>query len=295
MILENQLKLLFLKTKLKKINMEITKAPSEKMNLIRLGCGAVVTIIAISAAGTFIIFLKNNGVFGTHLQGSDGMTLLYVPGSEFTMGSDDGNPDEKPAHKVTLKAFWIDRTEVSNQMYSGCVNAGVCRKPTDNSSGTRLSYFDNPDFANYPVVQANWVMAETYCRWAGRRLPTEAEWEKAARGNDARSYPWGETAPNAELLNYNNIVGDTNIIGHYPKNASPYGALDMAGNVAEWVADWYEVYPGGDTSASPDFGHKLRVVRGGAWSDTAPSVRSAYRNALVVSTANSNIGFRCAR
>lgn len=273
----------------------VKHAPSEKKPVSkRLMIGIVGTMIVVAVIG-FFVFSKSKTI-GSTRRGNDGMTLVYVPAGEFTMGSEDGNPDERPVQKVTLAAFWIDRTEISNKMYSLCVADNVCKKPTDNSSGTRLNYYGNPDYDNFPVIQVGWIMASSYCEWAGRRLPTEAEWEKAARGTDARTYPWGDTAPNENLLNYNNAVGDTTAVGSYPNNASPYGALDLAGNVTEWVADWYDIYPGGNASASPgDFGNKFRVLRGGAWNDTASGVRSTYRNGLIVSNANSRLGFRCAR
>jgi hypothetical protein len=119
---------------------------------------------------------------GSTITGKDGMTLLYVPAGEFTMGSDRGRPDEKPVHKVILDAFWIDQTEVTNKMYALCVDAAVCEEPTDTSSSTHSSYYGNAEYDNYPVIYVDWNMAKTYCEWADRRLPTEAEWEKVARG-----------------------------------------------------------------------------------------------------------------
>jgi serine/threonine-protein kinase len=217
------------------------------------------------------------------------------------MGSDDRLADEKPVHKVTLDAFWIDKTEVTNKMYSLCVEAGVCREPALNRSYTHSSYYGNSEFDDYPVIYVNWNMAKTYCEWADRRLPTEAEWEKAARGENANVYPWGNKTPNYRLLNYNSFVGDTTEVGTYPDGASIYGAYDMAGNVWEWVNDWYsETYYSSSPSSNPegpDSG-QYRVLRGGAWYFHDSNVRSAYRygdDPDDPTIASSYIGFRCSR
>jgi formylglycine-generating enzyme required for sulfatase activity len=235
---------------------------------------------------------------GSTMTGEDGMTLLYVPAGEFTMGSDDGSSDEKPVHTVTLDAFWIDRTEVTNKMYSQCVEAGVCEEPTNTNSFRRSSYYGNSNFDNYPVIYVNWNMAKTYCEWADRRLPTEAEWEKVARGENASVYPWGNNAPNNNLLNFQSAVGDTTEVGTYPDGASIYGAYDMAGNVWEWVNDWYsETYYSSSPASNPegpDSG-QYRVLRGGAWSHYQNVVRSALRLSLDPSYSYLDVGFRCSR
>jgi formylglycine-generating enzyme required for sulfatase activity/serine/threonine protein kinase len=180
----------------------------------------------------------------------DGMILVYVPEGKFTMGTSDSSSNGRPpndsgypAHKVYLDAFWIDQTEVTNGKYAQCVTAGVCEPPRYSDSFTRSSYFGNPLFNDYPVILVDWGMAHAYCEWAGRRLPTEAEWEKAARGMDGRIYPWGYESPSSDLLNYGGIVGDTVKVGSYPAGTSPYGVLDMAGNVEEWVNDLDTYYP----------------------------------------------------
>ncbi len=194
--------------------------------------------------------------------------MLYVPEGEFLMGSDrmtgetqricQQNPnicnvnqfeDQKPIHKVVLDAYWIDKTEVTNAMYVLCVKANVCKAPKSSQSPPMPNYsYENPQYADYPVIFVSWNDANKFCSWAGERLPTEAEWERVARGSrsDTLAFPWG----NVLSCHYANSVDETTLtlcvdgtspVGSYPDGASPYpyGALDMAGNVAEWVNDWY--------------------------------------------------------
>ena len=233
----------------------------------------------------------NLGIGSTMISEKDGMELLYVPVGELLMGSPDGEGDrgEHPQHTVYLDAFWIDKTEVSNAMYEKCVADGVCQ-----STGNSGADFTG---SNQPVVGVSWHDASAYCEWAGRRLPSEAEWEKAARGMDGRIYPWGNESPDSSLLNYSYDVGRPTEVGNYPVGASPYGALDMAGNVWEWVGDRYdsdyysqspERNPTGPESGS------TRVLRGGSWGASQDFVRSAYRGGNTPDNRNNSIGFRCA-
>ena len=229
--------------------------------------------------------------------------MVYVPAGSFWMGSDENDPDadddEKPQHKVTLDAFWIDRTEVTNGQYRRCVDDGACRQPSEKGSWTRDSYYDNPDFDDTPVIYVDWEQANAYCAWAGRRLPTEAEWEKAARDTDKRTYPWGEGI-DCSRANYwgqdGGCVGDTASMGSYPSGTSPYGALDMAGNVGEWTGSLYKPYPynAQDGREDPAAGGS-RVVRGGSWYHYQWDVRAASRARGGPSVANGSVGFRCAR
>ena len=247
------------------------------------------------------------GIGATMISDKDGMTLLYVPAGKFIMGSDHDDSDEKPVHTVTLDAFWIDQTEVTNTMYAKCVNVGKCNPPRATISYTRDSYYGNFEFDNYPVIYVSWEDANAYCSWADRRLPTEAEWEKAARGESAFVYPWGNDFDGTNVnfcdknCSYDSAdkssddgFADTAPVGSYSNGASPYDALDMAGNVWEWVNDWYDVYPGGDPNASSDFGQKYRVQRGGTWFNDSGNVRAATRWASAPTFSENNAGFRCA-
>ena len=226
----------------------------------------------------------------------DGMTLVYVSAGEFKMGAEN-HTDEEPVHTVNLNAYWIDQTEVTNSMYAKCVSAGTCQPPARENSATRKKYYGNSEFATYPVIYVTWADASAYCKWAGRHLPTEAEWEKAARGTDARIYPWGNNVAAQGLLNFYYYVGDTSAVGSYSAGASPYGAQDMAGNVGEWTADWYDKAYYAQSAASNPTGPTTgmyRVVRGGAWLDHEFSVRSALRLFYEPNSAFIDLGFRCA-
>ena len=233
----------------------------------------------------------------TQTSPKDGMTQVYVPAGEFQMGSNNGQNDEKPVHMVYLDAFWIDQTEVTNGLYAKCVNAGGCQIPHESKSNTRDKYSGDSQYADYPMIYVDWNQADAYCKWAGRRLPSEAQWEKAARGTDGRTYPWGEGI-DQQKANYNENIKDTTKVGSYPAGASPYGALDMAGNVHEWVAD---VYTSGFYNYSPErnptgpfsFASKYRVIRGGAFLGNEFAVRTSFRYAYYPYLSYNDLGFRC--
>jgi formylglycine-generating enzyme required for sulfatase activity len=235
-----------------------------------------------------------------------GVTMRLVPAGPFKMGSNNGMPDEKPVHIVNPPAFYMDKYEVTNALYKVCVDAKVCQVPTNTGLGTHSGAYGtyaNQQFDNYPVIYVDWNRAKTYCEWRGAHLPSEIEWEKAAHGTDGRKYPWGN-AIDTSLANYGNnvpddysgVFGKTTAVGSYPKGQSPYGIYDMAGNVWEWMADWYDVYPGGDPSVNIAFGQKTyRVLRGGSWSDDPDLLRTTFRGGNTPDTAVNYIGFRCVR
>ncbi len=227
--------------------------------------------------------------------------MVYVPAGTFWMGSREDDPDadgdEYPQHEVFLDGFWIDQMEVTNRLYARCVAERACNAPYPSGSHTRQTYYGDPQFADHPVINVSWNDALSYCQWAGKRLPTEAEWEKAARGTDARKYPWGNTPPDRTLANYGGNEGDTVEVGRYPAGVSPYGALDMAGNVYEWVADrydarYYDQSPR-DNPAGPSSG-TLRTVRSGAWLYVERRIRTTFRSERDPTMRDGTIGFRCA-
>ncbi len=226
--------------------------------------------------------------------------MVLVPAGDFPMGTDmgDGNDDNqgtntplayndaRPRHTATTKAFFVDKTEVTNAAYKKFCDATGTPPPPQWVGG---HIPDGQD--EFPVNRVTWYEARAFARWSGKRLPTEAEWEHAARGDDGRSYPWGE-GWNPAL-----VVTETGPapVGSKPAGASPYGALDMGGNVAEWTDSWFEAYPGSPTK-QPDFGRKtLKVVRGGAWFDNAALAQTFFREVCRPDQRNLWIGFRCAK
>ena len=219
----------------------------------------------------------------------DGSVLVAVPAGEFIMGH---GGDDNPEHRVSLDDFWTYRAPVTNQQYAFCVNSGNCALP-DLSENTA---YGNPYLANDPVVGINWDQAVSYCSFVNARLPTEAEWEKTARGPDGNIYPWGDLAPSCDLLNVAQCVNKTTEVTTYPQGSSFYEALDMAGNVFEWVADWYSpTYYGKaptENPLGPETGDR-RSVRSSGFNAAYFEIESARRfNAKPVDHRN-DLGFRC--
>lgn len=259
--------------------------------------------------------------------------MIRIPGGTFWMGSAEGEGEsyEHPTHRVSLSPYCIDRTEVTVGSYRQCVAQGGCAPPAPT---VNVASWDAPtvtftnNFCNWsrsgvethPMNCVDWDQSDAFCRWIGGRLPTEAEWEYAARGADGRQYPWGNDAPGPTLLN--GIGGETNAyvtqfgrtynelmypgndgwpttapVGSYPSGASPFGILDTAGNVYEWTADWYGTYSA-DSQSNPQGANSgnERVFRGGGWSEgRASSVRAAHRVSNTRALRNATLGFRCSR
>ena len=257
--------------------------------------------------------------------------LVLLPDGSFVMGTnrtdgidllnghlDEPFEDEHPQHAVQVSSFWLEKTEVSNVQYRACVHAGACEDPHTPTVLYAPDYYTNSQFDNYPVVNVTWNMADDYCTWRNRRLPTEAEWEKAARGDlDERIYPWGWQEPLCSMANVSiirwlgnddgereaveNCHGFPVPVASYTDFSSPYGLLNMTGNVEEWVADYYsadyynsDIWPGnGDDPAGPDVGEE-QVVRGGSFSSSALFARITYRDRKPLEYYSATVGFRCA-
>jgi formylglycine-generating enzyme required for sulfatase activity len=198
---------------------------------------------------------------------------------------------ENPAHEVFLDAFHIDIYEVTNVKYKKYVDETKAKKPLG---------WENPEFVGdqQPVVGISWKEALNYCKWNGKRLPTEAEWEKAGRGKRPVKYPWGNSPPDSEKLNFNEEKNKTMSVGYYEKGKSDYGIYDLSGNASEWVQDWhfpeYYLFSPKENPKGPERG-QYKIIRGGNWRNTAEYVDLTYRNATTPRMRNTGIGFRCAK
>lgn len=221
--------------------------------------------------------------------------MVEIPAGPFTMGYNEGLPDERPEHEVDLPAYQIDIFEVTNSQFAAFVEATDYQTDAEQSGSSqtwRTEYTEGKD--NVPVVRASWNDATAYCAWVGKRLPTEAEWEKAARGPEGFLYPWGNTFDPTIVNGKDSGLRGPVSVGTFGESVSPYGLFDMAGNVWEWTDSWYQPYPG-SISESPYYGEEFRVLRGGGWFDTETELRATRRSANISTAANDDIGFRCAK
>ena len=262
-------------------------------------------VLGLLMAVTFIAWLAGPAqAQQQEITGKDGAPMVLVPAGEFTMGSNDGGDDEKPVHQVSLDAYYLDKYEVTVGQYAKFLEArGVNGPPM-------WTTMDQPSHQKRPVVNVDWSDASNYCEWAGKRLPTEAEWEKAARGTDGRIYPWGNEPPDPLRANYGKEKWNNHTalvpVGQLKDGKSPYGIYDLAGNVWEWVSDWYDqdyyTTSPPQNPKGPENG-KYRVLRGGSWDLAPENLRSTRRDFNLPlspsyespSYRNFNSGFRCAK
>jgi sulfatase modifying factor 1 len=233
------------------------------------------------------------------MTGKDGVPMVLIPAGIFQMGSNDGASDERPLHGVHVDAFYLDKYEVTTERYARFLEA-TGRKPPDRWQEVNHTF----DWGR-PVVGVDWHDADSYCRWAGKRLPSEAEWEKAARGTDNRKYPWGNEDPNSSSANFDwdsrrswKGYGTLSPVGSYENGKSSYSIYDLGGNVWEWVADWYhsntyhnnhDQNPKGPTTGIQ------KVTRGGSWAEKPYSLRASNRRGIPPSERYPDLGFRCAQ
>jgi len=227
---------------------------------------------------------------GEKMKWIDGSILIYIPTAEFKMG--DGS-SVAPEHNVRLDAYWIQQTKVTNRMFAQCVSVGACAAPTQEIGGP---VYSNPEFANHPVVGVTWDQAQAYCTWMQGRLPSEAEWEKTARGTAGNLYPWGNDEPACDISNFGYCSGRTSEVDAFENGASPYGVYDMAGNVFEWVGDWYSetFYNEGPAvnPIGPESG-QYRAVRGSSFETDPGQLTSAIRHFGAQAYHARDLGFRC--
>lgn len=245
---------------------------------------------------------------GSTISWFDTSTLIHVPEGEFVMGADEPKgQDFNPAHLVALDGFWIYSTKVTNEMYNLCVSVGQCTPPASDStepastlSGSSIfvsvSDPNDPAIKDFPVTNVTWDQANTYCQWVGGRLPTEAEWEKTARGSASQIYPWGDASPSCDLLNFGECGGFLSGVLDHPDGMSEYKALDMAGNAYEWVSDWYQAdYYTQSPPANPTGPETgtMRSIRGSSFETNSESLQTFQRTALSPRQSRIDLGFRC--
>jgi formylglycine-generating enzyme required for sulfatase activity len=248
----------------------------------------------------FSVFLFSNFLISDIVTAASSPDMVLIPAGEFIMGSDaaDGklgfevSVDSIPKRRVELPAFYIDRFEVTVAQYRGFAKATKHESPALWKDYKMFGYPEPAD--NHPVVDVNFYDAEAYCKWAGKRLPTEAEWEKAARGTDGRIFPWGNAFEPNHVATEDRGRQFTTPVGDMKLDVSPYGVYDMAGNAMEWTASLYEPYPGNSRNFKPDT--RFRILRGGSWGMPGqPFARSAHRHFRLADLAQPDFGFRCAK
>ena len=277
----------------------------------------VVVVTATSPPDTLTPTPTEEPDLPSTLTGDDGAEMILIPEGEFIRGStrdqvdeavrlcnqgSDNDPctfdefaNEMPQREITLSAFYIDRTEVTNAQFESCVRAGDCSRP--GTGGRQGDYYGNSRYDNYPVINVSWYDADAYCRWADKRLPTEAEWEKVARGEQGNIWPWGDSWDSSRANTDERGPNDLTRVGSYSSGASPYGVLDLSGNVWEWVQDRYDddYYASApDTDPPGPSSGSRRVVKGGGWSSFRHYVRAANRGSKPPNDPSVYTGFRCA-
>lgn len=244
-----------------------------------------------------------------------GSRMIYVPGGTFDIGDDSSEQnDEKPARMITLDSFYIDETEVTNGAYAQCVDAGACPRPDRAGATYYQTYFGDPNFDDYPVINVSWYDADAFCTWRGARLPSEAEWEYAAsfdpRERVKFKYPWGDTFDGNRLnfcdvncqrddrgFEWDDGFRDTAPVAGYPDGRSPKGIYDMLGNVMEWVGDWYDFRAYRtitETNPRGPVDGEFKVIRGGSWYTPPGQIGNVMRDNLDPTVSQSTLGFRCA-
>lgn len=226
----------------------------------------------------------------------EGVSMALMPSGEFTMGAINGSEDSKPEKKAYLDNFYIDIYEITNFQYNVCVSSGICQLPTDLRSSSRPFYYNDPEYKNYPVIYVSWYMAKTYCGWRGGRLPSEAEWERTARGKEGLIYPWGSDI-NCGLANIGYGLslckGDTTPVGSYDPANNIY---DITGNVWEWTNSLYRPYPYNASDGREDpIIKEPRVYRGGSWATYDYQLQTTFRNSSYPDYVSPFLGFRCVR